>query len=96
MPAYNESSTENKIKSIVEQTTQRPILVTWSHIQTESNETDKSNSSEETPATPTNWILIPSVVPVETSTTHTIKHTTDSTEGVVSSFEQSQPTSNFF
>lgn len=34
---YNESSAENEIKPIVGQTTQRPVLVTWSNIQTDND-----------------------------------------------------------
>lgn len=44
--AYNESSAENEIKPIVGQTTQRPILVTWSNIQTQNNDTDNGNNSD--------------------------------------------------
>ncbi|XP_037050829.1 serine proteinase stubble-like isoform X2 [Bradysia coprophila] len=73
--AYNESSAENEIKPIVG-TTQPTILVTWSNIQIDNN-TIENGSYTETPATPTDWILLPSVVPVETSTAPIVEHSTN-------------------
>lgn len=45
--SFNESSAENEIKPIIGQTTQKPILVTWSNIQAENNDTNKSNTFNE-------------------------------------------------
>lgn len=39
-----ESSAENEIKPLIGLTTQRPILVTWSNIQAENNDTNESNA----------------------------------------------------
>ncbi|KAJ6642871.1 Serine proteinase stubble [Pseudolycoriella hygida] len=88
MTSYNASSAENEIKPIVNETTQMPVLVTWSNIHTENNSTN-GESYTETPATPTDWILIPSVLPAETSTVESLEQNTHEN---VSFTQQREPT----
>lgn len=55
-----------------------------------------AGSYTETPATPTDWILLPSVVPVETSTAPIVEHSTKVAEKNSSFTQQTLLTGNLF